>query len=160
VLENSRLEAIPLRKELTLLENYLQLQKLRFETEFDYTINVDESIDTDGTFIPPMLAQPFIENALEHGLNGATRGLIEINFRVEKDHLLLEIKDNGLGIVPGNPGIKGHSSLATVITKERIELMNKKSKTAIVFAIGDAYPGQENKGVRVSFNIPLEAVAA
>ncbi|MBI3233593.1 MAG: histidine kinase, partial [Bacteroidetes bacterium] len=69
VLENSRMDLIPLSKEITLLDNYLQLQKLRFGNRFDYEIHLDEKIDASEISIPPMLSQPFIENAIEHGMH-------------------------------------------------------------------------------------------
>lgn len=160
VLENSRLELIPVRKELSLLENYLQLQKLRFGDKFTYSIEADETLEADEIFIPPMLSQPFIENALEHGMSGINEGgLIGIRFFVENDTLVMEIKDNGYGIGSKNQ-YGNHTSLATTITKERIELMNKKSSYKIQFDITEAYPNEVRKGVKVRFSIPLKAIGA
>lgn len=160
VLENSRLESIPLRKELALLGNYLQLQKLRFENEFDYEIRFDESLDIDDTYIPPMLAQPFIENALEHGMKHIEGGgLITISFSKDNNYLHLEVRDNGNGIDKQHAGSKTHASLATVITQERIRLMNRKSRSAIRFSISDAFPEKDRKGVKVNFSIPLDSIA-
>lgn len=158
VLENSRLELIPVRKELSLLESYLQLQKLRFGDKFIYHIQVDEALETDDIFIPPMLSQPFIENALEHGMSNIEEGgVIEISFTVEDDNLIMEIKDNGNGIGQKNP-YANHTSLATTITRERIELMNKKSRYRILFDITEAHPDKIRKGVKVRFSIPLKAI--
>jgi len=157
VLENSRMEEISLKKEISLLENYLHLQKLRFGNRFDYTINTDPNIDTENTFIPPMLSQPFIENALEHGMRDIeSGGKIEISFTLAGSSLLFEIIDNGRGMPVSDTPVKQHQSLALAITKERVELMNKKSARKTIFSITDAFPLEaERKGVKVQFSIPL-----
>lgn len=160
VLENSRLELIPVRKEISLLESYLQLQKLRFGDKFTYTIKADDVVEADDILIPPMLAQPFIENALEHGMSHITEGgLITVDFFIQTENLIMEIKDNGHGIGQKNE-YSNHTSLATTITRERIELMNSKSRFKIQFDITEAYPGQERKGVKVRFSIPLKLLGA
>ncbi len=68
ILDNSKKNSIPLDKEITTISNYLKLQKLRMGNKLDYTIELDESIVPERCQIPPMLAQPFIENAIEHGI--------------------------------------------------------------------------------------------
>ena len=68
ILENSRQQYIPISKEMDTLSYYLELQALRFEEKFDFKIDIDEDIDLEHHLIPPMLAQPFIENAIEHGI--------------------------------------------------------------------------------------------
>jgi len=160
VLENSRLEMIPLRKEVGLLGNYLQLQKLRFGDKFEYEVQVDEAISQDEVYIPPMLSQPFIENALEHGMNGIeSGGLIRVHFSMQGQALVLEIVDNGYGIQASQKQEKSHTSLAMTITRERIELMNRKSTSKISFTVSDAYPGTERVGVKVRFIIPLPGIS-
>lgn len=160
VLENSRLEMIPLRKEVGLLGNYLQLQKLRFGDKFEYEVQVDEAISQDEVYIPPMLSQPFIENALEHGMNGIEAGgLIQVHFSMQGQALVLEIVDNGYGIQASQKQEKNHTSLAMTITRERIELMNRKSTSKISFTVSDAYPGTERVGVKVRFIIPLPGIS-
>lgn len=160
VLENSRMEMIPLRKEAGLLGNYLQLQKLRFGDKFDYEILVDDAISQDEVYIPPMLSQPFIENALEHGMSGIdTGGLIRVHFGLQDQLLVLEITDNGYGMQASKKQEKDHTSLAMTITRERIELMNRKSVSKIAFTVSDAYPGSERVGVKVRFTIPLSGIS-
>ena len=157
VLENSRMDVIPLKKEISLLENYLQLQKLRFKNRFDYEIKVDEIIDTEHTSVPPMLAQPFIENAVEHGFHDIEgQGKITISYTVKNNELVMEIIDNGTGMKDGYSQNKQHQSLALEITKERVSLMNKKTKRKVVFLLAEAFPDQlERKGLKVSFTLPL-----
>lgn len=157
VLHNSRMEYIPLTKEIALLENYLQLQKLRFGNRFDYKIHVDDEIDTDHVTIPPMLAQPFIENAIKHGMHDIeSGGEIEVSYRIGNQLLLMEIKDNGHGMKQTGSKGQEHQSLAMEITRERIALMNKRKNGKASCTITDAYPLQPDRnGVKVSFSLPL-----
>lgn len=156
VLESSRLEVIPLGKEIRLLEDYLRLQRFRFNNSFDYEISVGEDLDTESTMVPPMLTQPFIENAIEHGFHEIELGgKVQVSYSLKKNGLLIEITDNGSGIkeeaLP-----KTHHSLAVEITKERIALMNQKARKKAFFSVGEAYPGnKERKGVKVIFILPL-----
>ena len=158
VLENSRMEVIPLKKEIALLENYLQLQKLRFKNRFDYNIEIDKQIDSEQTVIPPMLSQPFIENAVEHGFHGIERdGRITISFLLKNNTLIMEITDNGVGMKDSYSENKQHRSLALEITKERVAVMNKKNKEKVTFTISEAFPLQTGrKGVMVRFSLPYK----
>ena len=118
---------------------------------------MDDAIDIENTLIAPMLSQPFIENAVEHGMyNIENDGKIDVFYTIKNDFLLMEIIDNGHGMgSSGSPG-KKHQSLAMEITKERVTLMNKKSKKKTEFKINEAFPLQtERKGVKISFTIPL-----
>ena len=98
VLEYSQNDFIPLAKELAVLRLYLNLEHFRFKTHFDYTINCPDSIDLENYQIPPMLLQPFIENAIWHGLRyRSTKGELTINFEEVSDGLEITISDNGIG---------------------------------------------------------------
>ncbi|MCP4438028.1 MAG: tetratricopeptide repeat protein [Aureispira sp.] len=153
ILENSRDEYITLHKEIQWLENYLKLQLLRFDNKFDYHIDIDDELDMDSTLIPPMLTQPFIENALEHGLSQIDyQGQLDIKFHLTTDLLEVKVEDNGIGINSKTDTQKDHVSLATVITKERLDFLNKKSSLQINFNIEQLSP----KGTVVTFRIPLK----
>lgn len=155
ILDNSSKEYITLKKELQWLENYLSLQLLRFKDKFEYQVDIDEHIPIDNTLIPPMLIQPFIENALEHGLkNLDKKGLISINIQQKEDHLSISIRDNGLGMT-NNPSSthKEHESRALAITKERLSFLNKKQAQKIDFNITST----PNNGTIISFRIPFKS---
>lgn len=142
ILDNSRTEYISLSDEKDTLKNYLELQKLRRINIFDYDIEVDRGIDCENTFIPPMLAQPFIENALEHGVfNIAEKGLIKISFKIEDKMMVLRVEDNGIGFQRSmelkEKFRKTHKSVATSIIKERLELLKKKKEDNIGLDIAD-----------------------
>jgi sensor histidine kinase YesM len=157
VLENSRMELTSVQKEINLLQNYLKLQKLRFGERFEYEIHVDPKINANTVMLPPMLSQPFIENAIEHGLEDLdSGGKIDVRFDVSDDLLVMEITDNGNGIQEDNPQQKKRASLAIEITRERIALLNRKNKRKSSFVISEAYPQNvTRKGVKVSFRIPI-----
>ncbi|WP_350290338.1 histidine kinase [uncultured Croceitalea sp.] len=99
VLENSEEDFIPLSKELELLELYVKLEHSRFPDKFDYEVNISENIDVNSFDIPPMLLQPYIENAIWHGLRyKEEKGFLKINVEQLTNTLLqIEILDNGIG---------------------------------------------------------------
>ena len=99
VLENSEEDFIPLSKEIELLQLYTKLEHFRFQDKFDYNITVDEAINVDDFLIPPMLLQPYIENAVWHGLRyKEEKGLLQISLKIREDNeLQIVIEDNGIG---------------------------------------------------------------
>ncbi|MHB1277537.1 MAG: sensor histidine kinase, partial [Bacteroidia bacterium] len=100
ILESSRHRFIPLRSEIEILEVYLSLEKLRFESRFDFSIHVDEVLSSKTHYLPGIIVQPFAENSIKHGLlylSQATKGELAIYFLSEGDHLLIRIDDNGIG---------------------------------------------------------------
>lgn len=164
ILDNSSEEYVPLIKELETLEYYLELQKLRYENKFNYSIYIDPEIDTAFILVPPMLAQPFIENAIEHGLNEIEHGgSINISFKKEEKNMLFEVEDNGVGIYQinerkNNDSTEKHTSRSTAITKERLFYLNKGNRKKVMFEITDLRAsGSETKaGTKVKFIIPIK----
>ncbi|MFH2095332.1 MAG: DUF2225 domain-containing protein, partial [Bacteroidota bacterium] len=127
ILESSTKEYISLSKEIEMLDYYIQLQKLRFKKAFDYSINLDETIDPALYAVPPMLLQPFVENAIEHGLNHMeSGGKISISIKKNNNELLIEIRDNGIGLshylAQTSKTDKEYQSMAIPITRERLQL--------------------------------------
>lgn len=148
-LESSREEMISIEEEIELLENYLQIEQLRYDDRFSYSIkSMDEP---HRIFIPPMLGQPMIENAIEHAFKGLqVKGEISISFTETSSNLIYEIEDNGVGFDTSNKDPE-HKSLATQITKERIALFNKQKNHAS-FQV-KAKEGEA--GVTITFTLPL-----
>lgn len=98
VLENSGEDFIPLIKEIEILELYLKLEHSRFKDKFEYLLKIDESIRLEKLSIPPMLIQPYIENAVWHGLRyKAEKGFLEIEFKNTDQNIEIVISDNGIG---------------------------------------------------------------
>ncbi len=161
ILDNSTQEYITFDKEISTIQNYLELQKVRYSDKFDYTIDVDEAIDTESLMIPPMLAQPVIENAIEHGIrHKETIGKIIIRFHLKDNTVMFEVEDDGIGREKAMEIIqkqdKEHKSFATAITRERIQVLNKKLKKKISMNILDLKNEKDEPlGTRVMFEIPV-----
>ncbi|MDR7212412.1 histidine kinase [Flavobacterium piscis] len=160
VLEQSRKETISLEEEINTLKNYIELQQLRLNNGFDYVIECNYAVETD-ILIPPLLIQPFIENAVEHGLKpqeNNVRGLIEIYFEEEETgrNLICTIKDNGIGLAASRK-LKinnKHQSLSTTITDERLTKMQKDNPNA-GFILKERDPETDGQGCIVILNIPI-----
>jgi ligand-binding sensor domain-containing protein/anti-sigma regulatory factor (Ser/Thr protein kinase) len=98
-IDNSDASIISLQSEISYLDNYLQLEKLRFEDKFSYAINVSDGVDKENCFVPAMLLQPYVENAIRHGMRFLEnrKGQIDINIKEQNNFLVCEIDDNGIG---------------------------------------------------------------
>jgi tetratricopeptide (TPR) repeat protein len=161
ILDSSDNERIPLSREIATMENYLELQKVRFTHKFDYHLSVEDHLDAESILIPPMLAQPFIENAIEHGIKPMeTKGLITINIQHRNDSITIQIEDNGIGRKKAGELLrkqdKDHKSMAIDITRQRIEVINRKSKNPIRFEIEDlCHQNGDARGTRVVFEVPV-----
>jgi len=161
VLYSSNKDSITIDDELKTIESYLALQKIRYSNKFEYNIDIDPQIDTESLTIPPMLAQPFIENAIEHGIKHKKgKGNIIIRFALHNGSIHLEVEDDGVGRTKAQELEKDlnkdHQSMATKITRERIKVINKKLKNKIEFEIVDLKSEKsENFGTLVKIVIPL-----
>ncbi len=162
ILDSSHQEIIPLQEEIETIQNYLDLQQLRFPRKFDFSIHVNPGIDTEDIFIPPMLAQPFIENCIEHGFRQKnTKGHISVSFNRENNKLILTIEDDGIGRAKALENLQkhdiNHKSMATEITLQRISALNKKQKKKITLEIIDLKDETgEATGTKVVIEIPIE----
>jgi tetratricopeptide (TPR) repeat protein len=160
-LENSRYDFVPVEKEVSTIENYLNLQKLRHKDKFVYTIHVDPEIDQENMQIPPMLVQPFIENSIEHGIMAKeTLGHIDVKFILKGDQINVEITDDGIGFKKSTTlkrdKKKEHQSLAMSITQERLMAHYRKYKRKIQIKVSDLRDANNNvMGARVFFGIPF-----
>jgi two-component sensor histidine kinase/tetratricopeptide (TPR) repeat protein len=150
LLEYSREELITIEEEIDLLRNYLDIQKLRLKDKFEYEIKIDKNLSVSESNIQPMFAQPFVENAIEHGVGDSGNGKIEISFSLLNDQLVLEIKDNGKGLALEPTA--NSQSLSTKIIRERIALLNKTNKKPILLTIGNVDSGT---GTRVQVTLPI-----
>ena len=98
VLEQSQKDFIPLQQELEMIKLYINLEHDRFKDKFEYELNIDGELDEDSLQIPPMLIQPYIENAIWHGLRyKEDKGLLKIQYKLEGENILVRIEDNGIG---------------------------------------------------------------
>jgi LytS/YehU family sensor histidine kinase len=153
VLENSEEDFISLSRELELLELYVKLEHLRFPEKFDYTINLDEQINTEAFQIPPMLLQPYIENAIWHGLRyKEEKGFLNIEISQEEtDVIQIRITDNGIGRKRSRElkttNQKNQSSKGMGNIKKRIAILNTMYKDKVMVSVKDL--NKDATGTRV-----------
>ncbi|MCC5920189.1 MAG: histidine kinase [Cyclobacteriaceae bacterium] len=164
ILQMSREEKVSLEEEILALKNYLELEALRFGDSFTFDINIDDSIDCESVLIPSMIIQPFVENAIKHGLlhKENDRKLV-INFlsQAEKEYLICKIDDNGIGreasYAINQHRNKSHQSFAVNANKSRLDLINNNQKKPIGVHFEDKYDNnKESLGTTVRLNIPIE----
>jgi len=156
ILENSPKEHIPIRTEIEILEKYLAMQKLRFQERFEFSIDADFDLYDESANIPPMITQPFIENAIEHGqLHTIDGGFIAVTFSKKENMLHISIEDNGVGrkASGSNKKSSAHKSMAMEITAARIENLNKKYKTDGELLVED-YNIELETGTKVLISLP------
>lgn len=158
ILENSPKEFISLETEMEILQKYLETQKLRFEERFEFELTCDDSLIFDKALIPPMITQPFIENAIEHGqLHTVENGKITVAFSRKDNMLNIEIMDNGIGRKGAEKSKKSkdHKSMALSITQKRIENLNFKYKAEGNLEIDDLDKASET-GTKVLISLPYK----
>ena len=164
ILDFSRKDYISVESEVKLLHTYLDLQKLRFENKFDYTLEIDKRIKQEHIHIPPMLAQPFIENAIEHGIfYKKDKGRVDVRLYFDHHYLIYEIEDNGVGMDEAmklkNKLKSSYESLATIITKERMSNINAQTNSNIEIEIIDKKKHTpQDSGVKVKFFVPFKEI--
>ncbi len=162
-LEHSRSQRISLEQEREILDHYLAIEQYSRGKKFNYSIEIDSALDPEEVQMPPMLLQPFVENAVIHGVGNLDReGKIEVVFKKENaQELQCTIRDNGVGRAASAERnarkTKKHQSMALDVTRERLELLNqpfglKKSLEIIDLKHAD---GQAN-GTQVNLYLPLE----
>jgi len=156
-IDNSDASIISLQNEINYLDNYLQLEKLRFEEKFDYTIAVSADVDKEKCFVPAMLLQPYVENAIRHGMRFLEnkKGQININVFAENNFLVCEIDDNGIG----------REKAAALKSKRHIEYqskgMNISKRRAELYNIHQEVTDKKDDhgtatGTTITVKIPLD----
>lgn len=161
IMDNSKKPQILLKDELSALELYMQLEQLRLENKFDYKIIIEENVDINYEEIPPMLLQPYVENAIWHGITHKEgKGNITISINKNKHLLQCTINDNGIGRVASekiNSKKSKHKSHGMSITKERLEILNAMHKSPLSVEIADILnEKKEIAGTSVKIFIPID----
>lgn len=148
-----------LGEELDAIRLYLQLERMRFAGKFDYSIEIDEELDESEWQLPTMMLQPFLENAVLHGLATLkSGGLITINARATGQSLEIVITDNGIGIENSKQLRIGmpHQSRGMQLIRERINLLSQLSKEPVQFTITEKSPGTSHPGTVVTLVFPQQ----
>ena len=160
ILQNSNSSLVSLQSELDLMKLYMEIEAMRFSQGFKITMDIDEQLNSNSLKIPPMLLQPYVENAIWHGLRyKESGGELKIKAYEKKDGFICMIEDNGIGRKRAeeikNQNLIRKKSLGTEITKNRIELINKLFGKAANEETIDLFDKEGNpSGTRVILSIP------
>jgi len=163
VLENSRKVKVQLRSELESLQLYIEMEAMRFKEKLQYTIHVEKDVETDYIEMPPLLLQPYVENAIWHGLMHKDEGGridIDVGLNIDKSLLQISITDNGIGRTKSaelrSKTASKHKSYGMEVTSERIALINQIYKTGADVTIHDLIDVDGNStGTKVIIQIPV-----
>jgi len=157
VLNNSRQSLITIEEELSMMRLYLDLEKVRFNNAFDYNIHIEKDLDITSLNIPPLIIQPFVENAIWHGLmHKDDPGLLSISIRTNNNILICEITDNGIGRKRAyefkSKSVEIKKSMGIEITKKRLELLNGSFEPSSFIEIHDL---QDKSGIASGTKVVL-----
>lgn len=155
MMEQSSQEEISLEEEMDTLKIYLSLEALRFDEAFQYSVSADEALDPEDVQLPPMLIQPYVENAIWHGIvEKGAEGRVSIHFARQGDQLVCTVEDNGVGRAHSSQKkSKVHRSFGMSKTANRLELLSQKRKALYSMYITDLPEGKS--GTRVRVTIPI-----
>jgi sensor histidine kinase YesM len=161
IIGNSKQQMIAVSEELNALNLYLELEIMRFTDKFEFEISVDKSIDQNYDRIPSMLIQPYVENAIIHGLLPKEgHGKISIHLQKQVDTILCTIEDNGIGRERSKEfkknRVQQHKSVGMSITQERLDILNSSLNRNLNAQILDLYENGQPAGTKVQIIIPLD----
>jgi len=163
VLDNSRSDQVSLRDEMEALRLYIELESMRFVGRFSYSIDISPELDTGSIEVPPMLVQPYVENAIWHGLMHKESEDCHLGVKVfpQDGRLAIVVEDNGIGREMAkqlkSKSATLHKSHGMKVTAERIEIINQIYQAKTTVKIDDLKDGQgKAEGTRVSLFLPLE----
>ena len=160
ILELNQHDFIALEDELKFIENYLSIQQIRFDQPFRYRIVVEDELqEMSGILIPPMITQPFLENAIEHGIiSKHEHGEITLLVSLDESYIHIKIEDNGVGRESAvfKKRTSKHRSMATQITLDRLDNLQRSFRRQASMKIEDIAQGQLVLGTRVLFKLPLK----
>ena len=156
ILENSVEKFISIQEDHDTISDFLELQQLVNNNNFTYKVNVDTELDKENTCIPPMITQPFVENAIIHGVSQVNNGEIEVNYKLINASILVEIIDNGKGIHQNKSNANSlHKSMGTSITKQRLENLMKTEKYPVELEVTSKNEADGEQGTKVALLFPL-----
>ncbi|MVM37993.1 hypothetical protein GO730_10970 [Spirosoma sp. HMF3257] len=160
ILDNSRQEWVSLTSELEQLTLYLELEQLRFDYQFDFSVTADPSLSVEKVAIPPMIIQPYIENAILHGIaHKKDKGCIRLTIEPQSDHLDCTVDDDGVGREKAQSfkkQLSTHQSVGLRVTEDRLQLIGQRSGQAAGVTIIDKYDDQQQAtGTKVVIQLPF-----
>ncbi|WP_264537407.1 tetratricopeptide repeat protein [Flavobacterium sp. N1736] len=161
-LEYSKGSLIPIDKEIESLQNYLELEQLRFHDKFEFEIQSTENVEFN-MGLPPLLIQPFVENAILHGMVPKEgKGKISVNFDVQQEQLICTIIDDGIGLSESKllkeNSVTAHQSMALDITKKRLKIMESITSKSAKIEIIELNSAQQKTGTKVTLYLPIQYI--
>jgi tetratricopeptide (TPR) repeat protein len=161
-LEYSKGALIPIDKEIESLQNYLELEQLRFHNKFIFNIKASDKVEFN-MGIPPLLIQPFVENAILHGMVPKEgNGKIDVNFDVHNSQLICTITDDGIGLAKSKHlkenSVTAHKSMALEITKKRLEIMEATTSKSAQIDIKELITNNQISGTCVTMQLPIQYI--
>lgn len=162
-LEYSKGSLIPIDKEIESLQNYLELEQLRFHDKFEFEIQSTENVEFN-MGLPPLLIQPFVENAILHGMVPKEgKGKIAVNFDVQNEQLVCTITDDGIGLSESKllkeNSVTAHQSMALEITKKRLKIMESITSKSAKIEIIELSSAQQKTGTKVTLFLPIQYIS-
>jgi len=157
-LESSKSKYIEIEDEIKLLKLYIELEHLCYPNKFDYEFEIAENIIQVDYEIPTMIIQPYIENAINHGLlHKTTKGLLKIKFQLIDNQIITTISDNGIGRKKAQQNKnKTHQSQGMSITNDRLEILNYIENSNIQVHVSDLSIDKNETGTKVEIRFPIE----
>lgn len=161
ILQNSQAALIPLENELESLQLYLELEAVRFDHHFDFMIKVEDDLDISELKVPPLIIQPYTENAIWHGLmHKEDKGHLTVEISQQDDVLLCRITDDGIGrkkaVELKSKSTFAHKSMGMRITADRIAIMQQKKQRTNYITINDlTLPDGSAGGTEVTLQLPV-----
>lgn len=162
ILNNSERGTVTVREEMEGLDLYLQLEVMRFEGKFEYRVEVDPMIDQDFFEIPTMLIQPYVENAILHGLvPKQSKGRLLVQIDMDKTHIICRVIDDGIGrkrsmALKEKSGKKEHKSMGMRITRDRLAVLNNIHNSNLSVNITDLEDESgEPQGTKIEIFVPI-----
>jgi len=151
--------SVPLDDEVDRLRNYIKLEQSRLENRFDFHILVDERLEEDEYSIPSMIVQPFVENAIWHGISQLTEGgniTVRFNY-INEESVEVIVEDNGIGFERSKAFSKSkdHLNLASSLTNKRIQLIGEKYRVKTQLNYEELFPGKTNPGAKITLLLPI-----
>lgn len=162
VLNNMNEDYVRLSAELESLEDYLEIEHLRFGDKFNYSVNIDQQINTEAWTVSPGFIQPFVENAIWHGVMAleGRKGTITLNVSMKDTTITCTVDDDGVGRARSEAmkdrNLRGNKSRGIALAMERLRIINSLHATSCRIVISDLYPDRRETGTRVLIEIPVK----
>jgi len=160
-LDNSTKPFVSLKNTIDYLNRYLEMEKIRTD-HFTYSFDIDEELEPEDIFLPPMLIQPFIENAIWHGQQPGKSMHLSIRFQKKNNELICVVEDDGIGIETSlqNKQELNHHSVGIANIRQRIELLNEKYnlKSTVLVEDKSAFPAKNGSGTKVTLRLPVKNI--